>query len=97
MSALNVHEVLRRPVISEKNTLQGEIGKYTFEVHPTANKTMIKEAVEAIFSVSVTAVNTSHVRGKMKRVGRFRGMTPGWKKAVVTVLSGQRIDFLEGV
>lgn len=94
---INLNEVLRRPIITEKDTSLREQNKYTFEVAMAANKTLIKEAVEKIFNVNVTAVNTMHVRGKMRRVGKSRGMSPDWKKAVVTLRDGQRIDLFEGV
>lgn len=94
---MDVHEVLRRPIITEKDTALKEFNKYTFEVARQANKTQIKEAVEKLFNVTVTGVNTMTVRGKMRRVGKSRGMSPDWKKAVVTLQDGQRIDFFEGV
>lgn len=93
---MNVYEVLRRPIISEKDTMIREQNKYTFEVARDANKPMIKEAVETIFNVEVVAVNTMNVRGKMRRVGKSRGMSPDWKKAIVTLREGQRIDAFEG-
>ena len=89
---MELYEVLRRPMITEKNTLVGLQNKYTFEVAPAANKTMIRRAVETLFKVDVTAVNVSHVHGKLRRVGKSRGMTRDWKKAVVTVKDGQRIE-----
>lgn len=92
---MNIYEVLRRPVITEKNTMLGSLGKYTFEVDRRANKHLIKQAVEQIFKVDVVGVNIISVPGKMKRVGKSRGMTPSWKKAVVTVATGQRIEQLE--
>jgi large subunit ribosomal protein L23 len=95
---MNVYEVLRRPVITEKNTvLSAERNQYAFEVARNANKVQIKEAVEKAFSVRVVAVNVSSVPGKMKRMGRHRGMTPGWKKAVVTLTPGDKIELFEGV
>lgn len=96
---MHVHDILRRPIISEKNTMLGAQNKYTFEVAPTATKPMIEEAVEKIFKVNVTAVNVVHVPGKLRRVGRQRrpGMTSPWKKAIVTLQPGQRIEFFEGV
>ncbi|MER3397104.1 MAG: 50S ribosomal protein L23 [Chloroflexota bacterium] len=91
-------EVLRRPIITEKTTtLAGEGNKYVFEVHPEANKLQIKEAVERAFNVEVAAVNTMWVKGKVRRVGRSRGRTSPWKKAVVTLKPGHRIDLFEGV
>jgi len=94
---VNVYEVLRRPLITEKGSDLSNLGKYAFEVARDANKTQIKEAVEAIFKVDVTAVHTMNVRGKMRRVGKSRGMSADWKKAIVTLRAGQRIDLFEGV
>lgn len=94
---MNVYEVLRRPLITEKGSDLSNLGKYAFEVARDANKTQIKEAVEAIFKVDVTAVHTMNVRGKMRRVGKSRGMSADWKKAIVTLRAGQRIDLFEGV
>jgi large subunit ribosomal protein L23 len=111
---MHSYEVLRRPVITEKNTLLIEQNKYAFEVAREANKTQIRDAVEKAFKVKVTAVNvihvpgkmrragrrrgmTSHVPGKMRRAGRRRGMTSSWKKAVVTLEPGQKIELFEGV
>jgi large subunit ribosomal protein L23 len=90
-------EVLRRPIITEKSTALAGEGKYVFEVHPDANKLQIKEAVERAFNVEVAAVNTCWVKGKFRRVGRNRGRTSPWKKAVVTLKPGYRIDLFEGV
>jgi large subunit ribosomal protein L23 len=89
---MELYEVLRRPMITEKNTLVGLQNKYIFEVAPDANKTMIRRAVEALFKVDVTSVNVARVHGKLRRVGKDRGMTRDWKKAIVTVKDGQRID-----
>ena len=92
---MNIYEVLRRPIITEKNTMLGAQGKYAFEVDRRANKNLVKQAVEQIFNVQVTGVNMLSVPGKMKRVGRSRGMTSSWKKAIVTLESGQRIELFE--
>src|SRR2546425_1243803 len=89
-----------RPVVSEKSTVLGEQGKYVFEVAPGANKIQIKRAVEEAFAnkkIQVTSVNIMHVPGKMRRLGRHAGMTRTWKKAVVTLKAGQRLDLFEGV
>ncbi len=94
---MHTFNVLVRPVITEKNTLLGEHGKYTFEVQRKANKTMIREAVERAFKVKVIEVNVSNMPGKMCRVGRSRGLTSPWKKAVVTLQEGQKIELFEGV
>jgi large subunit ribosomal protein L23 len=93
---MELYDVLRRPMITEKNTLVGLQNKYTFEVAPGANKPMIRRAVETLFKVDVTDVNVSRVHGKLRRVGRDRGMTRDWKKAVVTVKPGQRIEVFGG-
>jgi large subunit ribosomal protein L23 len=89
---MELFDVLRRPLITEKNTLIGVHNQYTFEVAPNANKPMIRRAVETLFKVTVTSVNTSRVNGKLRRVGKSQGMTRNWKKAVVTIKDGQRIE-----
>jgi large subunit ribosomal protein L23 len=94
---MHVYEVLRRPIITEKNSMLSAQSKYTFEVSLDANKPLIKEAVEKAFKVKVTSVNVICVPGKMRRAGRRRGMTPEWKKAVVTLEPGQKIELFEGV
>lgn len=94
---MHLYEVLRRPLITEKSTLLSERNRYVFEVAKGAAKQQIKEAVEAAFKVGVVKVNVMTVPGKMRRVGRGRVMTPSWKKAVVTVEAGQKIEFFEGV
>lgn len=91
------HQVLVRPIITEKNTMLAEQGKYTFEVAPTVNKIEIKQAVEEVFKVRVAAVNVMRVPGKQRRMGRHSGMTRSWKKAVVTLESGERIELFQGV
>lgn len=98
MSATNLHDVLLRPVISEKSTLETERNNYTFAVDRDANKFLIKAAVEAEFKVTVLAVRVVSVRPKQKRRGRRTlGMVPGWKKAVVTVAPGDKIELFEAV
>jgi large subunit ribosomal protein L23 len=94
---MHSYEVLRRPVITEKNTMLIEQNKYTFEVSRDANKPQIKEAVEKAFKVKVASVNVMHVPGKMRRAGRQRGMTSSWKKAVITLEPGNKIELFEGV
>ena len=94
---MHSYDVLRRPIITEKNTLLTGLNKYTFEVASDANKAQIKEAVEKGFKVKVAKVNVIHVPGKMRRAGRRRGMTSPWKKAVVTLEPGNRIELFEGV
>ncbi len=92
------HEVIIRPIITEKAMrLADEENKYTFEVHPKANKIEIRRAVEALFDVRVTKVNVIRVRGKARAYGRVRGRTRSWKKAIVTLAPGDRIQIFEGV
>jgi large subunit ribosomal protein L23 len=94
----HMYEVIRRPVMSERNTDLMQEGRYTFEVASDANKIQIKEAVEAAFGVTVLAVNTMNVHAKKRRERtRIRGWRPGWKKAIVTLAPGQRIEIFESV
>jgi large subunit ribosomal protein L23 len=96
----NSWSTIMRPVVSEKSTVLGEQGKYVFEVAPDVNKIQIKRAVEETFAnkkVQVASVNIIHVPGKMRRRGRTSGMTRSWKKAIVTLHAGQRLDLFEGV
>lgn len=94
---MNVNDILIKPLITEKNTMLGQFGKYTFKIDRRANKAQVKEAVETIFKVDVTAVNTINAKPKSRRVGRTSGMSQPWKKAVVTLRAGQRIEAFEGV
>jgi large subunit ribosomal protein L23 len=90
-------EIIRRPIITEKSTRQkDESHQFVFEVHGDANKIEIQSAVEQLFKVKVQQVRTSNVLGKMKRLGRKYGKRPDWKKAIVTLKEGYRIDFFEG-
>jgi large subunit ribosomal protein L23 len=91
------HQIIRRPLVTEKSTQQKEASnQYAFEVHPKANKIEIQSAVERLFKVKVSQVRTSTVMGKVKRLGRKYGKRPDWKKAIVTLKEGDRIDFFEG-
>lgn len=98
MAQLRVEDVLRRPIITEKNTTLMERGQYTFEVHPTATKIQIREAVEELFRVHVTAVNTLNMkprarsRGIRRGRGRIEGSSPGFKKAYVSLAAGESLD-----
>ncbi len=94
---MHPYEVLRRPIVTEKTTLQGDQGRYTFEVHPQANKHQVKEAVERVFDVKVTAVNIITVPGKRHRYGRHVSAPHPCKKATVKLAEGQSIGFFEGV
>ncbi len=90
-------DVIVRPLVTEKSTRQLEDNKYAFIVDVRASKTEIKQAVEEIFKVRVTSVNTLRVPGKTKRQGRFEGKTPERKKAIVTLAEGDKIPLFEGV
>ncbi len=94
---MQMHEVIRKPLITEKNAALQVQGKYAFEVNKRANKNQVKEAVEAGFNVTVTAVNMISMRGKSKRMGRRIVQTPDWKKAVVTLKAGDKIELFESV
>jgi len=90
-------KIIRRPLITEKSTRQKEESRqYVFEVHRDANKIEIQSAVERLFKVTVLQVRTSNILGKVKRLGRRYGKRPDWKKAIITLKEGNRIDFFEG-
>jgi large subunit ribosomal protein L23 len=92
------YEIVRRPLITEKTTIQKEaFNQVTFEVDRKANRVEIKRAIEKIFNVRVAAVRTMQITGKVKRRGRILGKRKDWKKAIVTLMPGERIDFFEGV
>ncbi len=94
---MHLYDVLRRPLITEKNTVLQAQNKYVFEVADKANKPLIKQAVEKAFKVKVTAVNVAIVPGGSRRVGRRVVTTQPWKKAIVTLKPGEKIEFFEGV
>jgi len=94
---MQLYEVLRRPLITEKNTALQTQGKYAFEVAGEASKHQIEQAVEKAFKVKVTAVNVMTVAGKTRRVGRRQVLTQSWKKAIVTLKSGDKIELFEGI
>ncbi len=105
------HHIIKRPLLTEKGTRLKDTGgapagtfsdeelkpQVLFEVAMDANKIEIKQAVEALFNVKVADVHTQIVRGKEKRIGRFIGRRANWKKAIVTLQKGNKIDFFEGV
>ena len=93
---MDLGNVIVRPVISEKSYALIAEGKYTFRVHERANKTQIGHAVEDVFGVRVARVRTSQVRSKPKRRGLHYGKTRSWKKAVVQLGPGERIELFEG-
>jgi len=97
---MHIYEVLKRPVVTEKSTyLSNELGQYVFEVDRRANKHQIKEAIETIFDVDVVDVNVLNMPAKRtrRRNRRMTVRTSGWKKAVVTLAEGQRLQLFEGV
>jgi large subunit ribosomal protein L23 len=93
----NLRDVLIRPLITEKSNDGMQDNKYTFVVPLNATKISIRQAVESIFKVKVVDVNTIRVMGKIKRMGKHAGKRPDFKKAIVKVAPGQRIEFFEGV
>ena len=107
----SAQSIIKRPLLTEKSARLRETGggataaaegeayaqKVVFEVARDANKIEIRRAVEQLFKVSVTGVRTLVMRGKTKRVGRFSGQRPSWKKALVTLKPGDNIEFFEGV
>ena len=90
------HDIIIRPIVTEKSNRMMEDNWYTFEVHSMANKIQIRKAVEEVFKVKVVKVNTINVKSKPKRMGAFKGKTRSWKKAMVSLAAGQRIEFFEG-
>ena len=93
----NLRDVLIRPLITEKSNDGMQDNKYTFVVPLNATKISIRQAVESIFKVKVVDVNTIRVMGKITRMGKHAGKRPDFKKAIVKVAPGQRIEFFEGV
>ena len=97
---MNSQEIIRRPLVTEKSTLQRETGAniIAFEVDPAANKIEVKRAVEELFKVKVAEVRLANVRGKVKRMGRWSGKRRDWTKAYVRLKEGEKApDFIEGV
>ncbi|MEZ4480054.1 MAG: 50S ribosomal protein L23 [Dehalococcoidia bacterium] len=94
---IHPYAVLLRPLVTEKTTVLTALDKYVFEVDARANKAQIREAVEIAFSVRVVDVNTMMMKGKPRRFGRKVVNRPDWKKAVVTLVAGDKIDLFEGV
>lgn len=98
----DIRMVIQKPIITEKSTVLKETSnKYVFKVDPGANKKQIKQAVEALFNVTVLDVKTAVFRGKrsvvMNRAGRFEGIKPAWKKAYVTLADGDSIEIFDVV
>ena len=91
---MDASQIILAPVVSEKSYQGAEVGRYTFKVHPNAHKTQVRHAVEQLFDVKVERVNIVKVQAKPKRRGLFT--RPGWKKAIVQLRAGERIEFFEG-
>ena len=91
---MKAHDIIKRPLITEKSVhLQNKLNQYTFEVHQDANKVQIREAVESLFKVTVTKVTTITCRGTQRRIrSRIPGVSAAWKKAVVSIADGQKIE-----
>jgi large subunit ribosomal protein L23 len=94
---IHPYAVLLRPIITEKTTVLTGSDKYVFEVDLRANKNQIREAVQVAFNVRVSEVNTMVMKGKPKRFGRKVTNRPDWKKAIVTLVSGDKIELFEGI
>ncbi len=92
----NPYYIVKAPILTEESTIQTQTrNQYAFRVDPDANKSQIRDAIEKMFpGVKVVRVNTLNYEGKMKRVGRYRGRRPNWKKAYVTLRPGDTIDLL---
>ena len=93
---MDVRQLIRHPVVSEKSYALITQNKYTFRVHPDAHKTQIRDAIEQIFDVKVVEVRTMQMRSKPKRRGWTSGRTRNWKKAIVELAPGERIELFEG-
>ncbi|MEI6258340.1 MAG: 50S ribosomal protein L23 [Deltaproteobacteria bacterium] len=95
---MNYHAIIKRPIVSEKSTMQKEVSnQLSFEVDRKANRIEIKKAIQSLFSVQVDAVRTLQIKGKYKQRGRIIGKRRDWKKAIVTLKPGERIEFFEGI
>ena len=93
-----VYDMIKRPLITEKTNIQKEsFNQISFEVDRRANRVEIKRSIEKIFNVNVAKVRTIQVKGKVKQKGRIAGKRKDWKKAIVKLMPGERIDFFEGV
>ena len=94
---MNPGDVVQGPIITEKGTLVNEQGnQVVFRVHPHANKVEIRQAIETVFNVKVADVRTASYEGKLKRMGRHQGRRADWKKAIVTLQPGHKIELVEG-
>lgn len=91
------HDIIKRPLITEKTSIQKAVSnQLSFEVDRRANRVEIKKAIESIFNVNVASVRTMQIKGKVKQRGRIVGKRRNWKKAIVKLMPGERIEFFEG-
>ena len=97
MVAKNKYDLIKTPIITEKSTILGELGKYVFEVSPRASKSSVKKAIEEIFGTKVVSVNILNQKGKVKKFRGFLGRRADTKKAVVTLEKDQTIDLAGGI
>ena len=94
----NIYDVIRKPMVTEKGTrLKEEMNKIILKVDPEANKLEIKAAVESVFKVKVKEVTTMNFKGKKKRLGQRQGVRSDWKKAVVTLAEGEKVEYIDGI
>ena len=93
---MHASQIILAPIVSEKSYHGSTLGTYTFKVHKDAHKTQIRQAVEELFEVKVERVNVISVPAKPKRRGQFKGIRPGWKKAVVQLRAGDTIEIFQG-
>jgi large subunit ribosomal protein L23 len=94
---MELYQIIKKALITEKSTIARDAAnQYNFEVHPKANKIEVGQAVEKIFKVKVLNVRVMNVSGKKKRMGKVLGQKPDWKKAIVTLAPGERIETMEG-
>jgi large subunit ribosomal protein L23 len=95
---MNTYDIIRKPLNTEKTNVQQELyNMVSFEVSKTANRIQIKDSIEEIFKVKVESVRTMRVKGKRTQRGRITGKKKDWKKAIVKLMPGEKIDFFEGV
>ena len=95
---MNPHDILIKPIITERSMEHAQSKRYTFQVYKTANKYQIKDAVESIFGVKVVRVSTMNMRGKMKKQGQTQGRRPDWKKAIIVLSADSKeIKYFEGM
>lgn len=92
-----LYKIVRKPLLTEKSVVLKEDNKFCFRVAYNTNKVEIRKAIEELFNVKVKDVNTMIIHGKVKRMGRNSGRRPSWKKAIVTLQPGQKIEFFQGM